>query len=504
MIRKAVSGIILILLLTTVLTLAFNIQTAKSDWTWTETIYIRADGSIDPPTAPISTTDNMTYTLTENIVNVPIDSSAIIVERDNIIVEGASHTVQGYGKYAWGSGINLTYSNNVTIRNVQVTNFRIGIELHYSGNSVLLCNTASNNKYGIDLRNSSSSTLSGNIALNNTFIGIHLYDSSSSTLSGNIASNNTVGYGIILHQSSNSTLSGNIASNNKYDGIHLYDSSNSILSGNVASNNNSSGNLLLLSSSSTLSCNTASNNQRGIVLLDSNNSVLSGNTASNNTIYGIYLFDSGNNTLFHNNLLNNTVQANVTAGYVNTWDNGYPSGGNYWSDYTDVDLYSGPYQNETGSDGIGDTPYVIDENNQDNYPLMNPWTPSPPIPPPPPTITTVDVNPNTLNLKSKGRWITTHIELPESYNVSNIDRSTILLNDTIPVDSFWLDKPLESVIGDYGNDGITDLRVKFDRQALIEYLKTKGITDAEVTLVITGEANGKSFEVADTIKVIDQ
>jgi hypothetical protein len=60
---------------------------------------------------------------------------------------------------------------------------------------------------------------------------------------------------------------------------------------------------------------------------------------------------------------------------VNRWDNSYPSGGNYWSDYTGFDLYSGPYQNETGSDGIGDTPYVIDADNQDNYPLekLFPW-----------------------------------------------------------------------------------------------------------------------------------
>jgi hypothetical protein len=48
------------------------------------------------------------------------------------------------------------------------------------------------------------------------------------------------------------------------------------------------------------------------------------------------------------------------------WDNGFPSGGNYWSDYT------GTY---TNGDGIGDTPYVIDANNQDRYPLMNPWAP---------------------------------------------------------------------------------------------------------------------------------
>jgi PKD repeat protein len=58
---------------------------------------------------------------------------------------------------------------------------------------------------------------------------------------------------------------------------------------------------------------------------------------------------------------------------VNVWDDGYPSGGNYWSGYAGVDLYSGPYQNQTGSDGIGDTPYVVGVNNQDHYPLTIPY-----------------------------------------------------------------------------------------------------------------------------------
>jgi hypothetical protein len=48
-------------------------------------------------------------------------------------------------------------------------------------------------------------------------------------------------------------------------------------------------------------------------------------------------------------------------GYDNTWDDGYPSGGNYWSDYNGYD---------SDHDGIGDTPYFIDENNTDHYPLM--------------------------------------------------------------------------------------------------------------------------------------
>jgi parallel beta-helix repeat protein len=56
---------------------------------------------------------------------------------------------------------------------------------------------------------------------------------------------------------------------------------------------------------------------------------------------------------------------------LNAWDNGYPGGGNLWSDYSGLDNLKGPGQNESGSDGIGDTPYLFDFS-QDNYPLK-PW-----------------------------------------------------------------------------------------------------------------------------------
>jgi hypothetical protein len=62
-----------------------------------------------------------------------------------------------------------------------------------------------------------------------------------------------------------------------------------------------------------------------------------------------------------------------SAGSPNSWDDGYPSGGNYWGDYKGTDLYSRPYQNETGYDWIGDSPYVIDSNNIDRYPLIYPF-----------------------------------------------------------------------------------------------------------------------------------
>lgn len=50
--------------------------------------------------------------------------------------------------------------------------------------------------------------------------------------------------------------------------------------------------------------------------------------------------------------------------------------------YADVDQYNGPLQNETSSDGIWDHPYVIDEDNQDNYPLVDSYLFSDDITPP--------------------------------------------------------------------------------------------------------------------------
>jgi len=129
---------------------------------------------------------------------------------------------------------------------------------------------------------------------------------------------------------------------------------------------------LQYSTNNTLVGNKITNNWRGIYLGYSCNNILIRNTIANNSEYGILASYSSSNLVYHNNFINNTAQV-YNEMSNSTWDNGYPSGGNYWNDYTGVDLYSGPYQNETGSDGIGDNPCVIDDNNQDRYPLMNPW-----------------------------------------------------------------------------------------------------------------------------------
>ena len=106
---------------------------------------------------------------------------------------------------------------------------------------------------------------------------------------------------------------------------------------------------------------------------------------------------------------------------------------------------------------------------------------------------TVDVEPDTLNLKSKGKWITCYIELPEGYDVADIDVSTVMLNDLVPAES----RP--TGILDHDGDGVLDLMVKFSRSGVQGILGTAD----QAELTVTGElADGTPFEGTDTIRVV--
>ncbi len=112
------------------------------------------------------------------------------------------------------------------------------------------------------------------------------------------------------------------------------------------------------------------NGNSGIVLENCSGFAVRGNVIENNSL-GISLTNCTNATIYHNNFIDNTLQA-IDDGSAVLWDNGYPSGGNYWSDYGGVDLMSGSLQDQAGSDGIGDTPYIIDGDSLDRYPYMAP------------------------------------------------------------------------------------------------------------------------------------
>ena len=107
----------------------------------------------------------------------------------------------------------------------------------------------------------------------------------------------------------------------------------------------------------------------------------------------------------------------------------------------------------------------------------------------------INIEPDTLNLKREGKWITCYIELPEDYDVADIDVSTIMLNDQVPAES----RP--TAIADYDGDSIAELMVKFSRSAVQNILPAEG--EAEIT--VAGELDdGTLFEGKDTIRIIDE
>jgi len=110
---------------------------------------------------------------------------------------------------------------------------------------------------------------------------------------------------------------------------------------------------------------------------------------------------------------------------------------------------------------------------------------------------TIDIIPDVLNLRSRGRSIIAYIELSEGFNASDIDVSKIKLNGTIPVD---IAAPI--TIGDYDNDTVSDLMVNFNTTAVSQFIISKGFMYGNVTLTISGQLNeGTLFEGNDVIKV---
>ncbi|MDP3057401.1 MAG: NosD domain-containing protein [bacterium] len=244
-----------------------------------------------------------------------------------------------------------TYYENVNV-NKQLTLKGIGnpvVDAHSSGSAITLSadgitlegftatNTSSSGA-GIWIV-SNNNTLFGNNAGPNNHFGIYMAYSSNNMLIGNNVSSNNA-HGILMEGgNNNNTLIGNNVSSNNVDGIFLYSSSNNTLIDNNVSNNHRNGIYIWYSS---------------------NNNTVNGNSASNNS-YGIVLEASIYNKVYQNNLVSNSYNGYDTSS--NQWDNG--TVGNYYSDYTGIDL---------NGDGIGNTPYPIPGgSSRDRYPLMNKW-----------------------------------------------------------------------------------------------------------------------------------
>jgi parallel beta-helix repeat protein len=288
----------------------------------------------------------MCYWIGKRDLQVPSDAGCVC------LVDCSNMTVQNLQLARNEQAIVLANTTDSTITQNNLTDNDYGIDLElFSSNNSVIGNSLADNRNGLAVSSSSNNNVSRNEITASNAIGISLDSSNNNRIDENNIADSPNGWGIMLTGSSfNDIISRNSIASNKADGISLWDcSSNNTIFGNNISGNDAFGVSLWDSSSSNkIYENTMTHNYFGIAL------------------------GSSYNFIYHNNFVNNTYQTYTIPRHPseNYWDDGYPSGGNYWSDYNGTDFFNGPYKNVTGCDGIGDTPYVINANSTDNYPLM--------------------------------------------------------------------------------------------------------------------------------------
>lgn len=233
-----------------------------------------------------------------------------------------------------------------------------------------------------------SGTYSDNLTISKslTLIGIHGSTIINATGAVTITANNVLFRDFTIDQSTPSAdkailvsnangteIRDNIIAEHNF-GIYLDHSYNCYIGGNVIASQSTDGVHLEHSNNNTISRNNLTENANGITLTYSDNNDIYRNNVTDSSSCGINLYSSSSNSIYHNNFMN-TNNAYVYSSAYNEWDNGYPSGGNHWSNQQGVDEKSGPGQNETGPDGINDVPHVAYTGNIDYYPLNQTRTP---------------------------------------------------------------------------------------------------------------------------------
>ena len=365
------------------------------------------------------------------LVNPPVGQYIIKVWGWEVPVEPGHFDLE-ITRYTGYGIVFLSSINNFITENL-VTHNPVGLYLYDSYNTTIQLNDAIENVGGIVLSNSTECVISNNNASLNefgegihqfgigmTFWAVHDLHISENNVSSNLfgiwllnSSDNEViendvvsnlGWGLVLYASHCNIIHNNTICNNDFfgssDGVRMMFSCQNNFTENHCESNGHAGIFLWLENiDNTITRNRFySNGWHGVELKFCDNNTIADNdirfsgrngiliiestgcTVTRNYVFsnnrGVIFFDAFDNKIYNNSIIDSWELQAADFDSANIWDDAYPSGGNYWSDHNPPDLYSGPYQNETDRDGIGDVPYVIDEefqNNMDRYPLIYPY-----------------------------------------------------------------------------------------------------------------------------------
>jgi parallel beta-helix repeat protein len=337
---------------------------------------------------------------------------------NNVTVAGFSIRNGGYGLSPFDSCIHGSYRSDILIENNTIMNAACGVifygfsnsamthnfveecglmGMHIDGSSVdckIVNNTVTRCLEGIEIERSSGNLVEGNQLLyNNASIVLNSCNGSNVLRKNNMTSEwyNLIVWGSSLVDFTQSIDTSNVVNTkmtyyitNSHDltvdpndypslGYLAVVNCTGVAVRDIDLSSNRDGLLIVQSTNCTLSDITLSGNhgpllQGGLTFFESNYNLVINTRVINNSV-GVCFYLSNGNLLYHNSIIDNDKQvvsnlysplsAPQGANSVNKWDNGLE--GNYWSSYAGAD---------SDHDGIGDTPYTIDENNTDNHPLM--------------------------------------------------------------------------------------------------------------------------------------
>lgn len=344
----------------------------------------------------------------------PYNEQVIINKKINLIGENKETTA--ITTYNSGTGVNIS-ADGVKIDGFSVHdcgnwyNYYPGIYVNHSNASILTNLVLYYNDNNLVLV-STQNTIINNVELLSSYgQGIILRFSSHNVMEHDVFSggsylyldhspdnfcNNTVfdGSNGIYAKCSNHTFIGRCLFAGQ-SGVQFDHSNNSTIINCLFQSKISAITLLYSNNNFVFHNNITSTYDKGIDFYYSNNNIIQQNSLWSN-FYGVYLSYSHDNTfvcnsffqnayyhmmmdqycienvVHHNNFYKWYNQGDVSSSVGNTFDDGYPSGGNFWERNQGTDEYHGPNQDIPGPDGLCDFPYII-SGGVDWYPLMHPF-----------------------------------------------------------------------------------------------------------------------------------
>ena len=333
MVEQSTALILLLILCFAVVTIS-TIGTVNAE----STIFVRVDGSVDG-TEKIQRFGDI-YMFTGNI------EGSIIVENDNIVIDGSDYALQGLGT---GRGIEILDRQNVTIRNIKITNFEIGVYIYdYSEprNNTIHQNIITYTTYGLYIEHAHNNTILDNTITNNEY-GIYLLESRFNVFKNNSLSNNH--YNLEIH---NTNFANDVDASNFVNGkpmiywvnqqdrtvpyeagyVALIECEN-ITVQNLKLTNNGQSILLSSTKNTTIIRNIVKDNEVGIFVEDSTNITICENIIANNgvgiRIVGKFHAYSQNNRICENNITNNNIGIHIWESSNNTLFRNHLADNNY-------------------------------------------------------------------------------------------------------------------------------------------------------------------------------